>query len=174
MEGILAALAVLGSALGSHGEGAPSQDVSISVQGRVERQCGIGPGGLIDLGHLTGRRVEASARFDLYCNTPFDLRIVAERGALEHARTPEGSGPYAGRIAYDLDLTIPLRTASGAGELHANFRGRELAGEGRTLRSGAGVAAAGGRIEVSMRAGAETHLAGDYQEAVLIRISPIQ
>lgn len=142
--------------------------LNVAVVGRIVPRCEIQGGGDVDFGELTGGE-QATALFGLDCNVPFDLGVTSARGGLAHATKPQGEGPFAGVLPYDVTLTVPtLRPEPRV--IRANFSSIDHTG---VLSSGDGIAAGGGKIEFRTRqpAGAGL-LAGQYSETLTVTITP--
>ena len=146
-------------------------ELSVTLVGRIEDRCSISGGGTLALGELTpGEAV--SADFSLDCNVPFDIRILSENGGLTHLTKPEGEGPFAGRLPYELGIRIPVLNP-GPSTLNHSFTSSELSGE-VVLSSGQAVAAARpSRLVLTTRnvPGAGL-LAGDYSEMLTVSVAP--
>ena len=80
--------------------------LNVNVVGQIVPRCEIQGGGDIDFGELTGGE-RATALFGLNCNVPFDLGVTSARGGLAHVTKPQGEGPFAGVLPYDVTLTVP-------------------------------------------------------------------
>lgn len=146
-------------------------ELSVTLTGRIEDRCSISGGGTMALGELTPGE-GATADFSLDCNVPFDVRILATNGGLTHLTKPDGEGPFAGRLPYDISLKIPTLNP-GASMLTGSFSSTELAAEA-VMTSGQAVAAPGSsRLALKTRniPGAGL-LAGDYSELLTISIEP--
>lgn len=142
--------------------------LNVAVEGRIVPRCEIQGGGDIDFGELSGGE-QATALFGLDCNVPFDLGVTSARGGLAHATKPQGEGPFAGVLPYDLTLTVPtLRPEPHV--IRTNFSSIDHTG---VLSSGDGIAAGGGKIEFRTRqpAGAGL-LAGQYSETLTVTVTP--
>ena len=146
-------------------------ELSLTLSGRIDDRCSISGGGSLALGELTpGEGVAAD--FSLNCNVPFDLRILSMNGGLAHLTKPEGEGPFAGRLLYDLQLRIPT-LSPGASVLAGSFSSSELSAEA-VLSSGQAVAASGSsRLAITTRnIPGPGLLAGDYSEVLTISVEP--
>ncbi|MNU67282.1 hypothetical protein D3C71_566160 [compost metagenome] len=156
---------------GLPGAAAYAPELSVTLAGRIDDHCAISGGGAMALGELTpGESVAAD--FSLDCNVPFDIRIASANGGLTHLTKPDGEGPFAGRLPYDLQVRIPTLNP-GASSLTGSFSSAELRGEA-IMSSGQAVAAAGrSRLALTTRnvQGAGL-LAGDYSEILTISVEP--
>lgn len=146
--------------------------LEVALEGRIVERCEIVGGGDVDLGELTGGK-EMSTSFGLDCNLPFQIDLRSERGGLAHAVQPQGEGPYAGVLAYDLKVAVP--TLQPRGErvvVEGDFSSMELIGV-RSISSGEGISAGRGDILLKTRTppGAGL-LAGRYQETLTMTIVP--
>jgi len=148
-----------------------SDRIDVKLMGRIDARCLLSGGGEIDLGELRGGE-GARANFGLDCNLPFNIDIQSKRGGLAHATMPQGQGPFAGLLEYDLQLTVPTLRPDPA-SVEGRYTSRELLGE-RTLSSGDGIGAGGGTLEFRMRQpeGAGL-LAGSYTETLSLTVTPI-
>lgn len=141
--------------------------LSVMVMGQIKPRCQIEGGANIDFGELNGGE-RAVALFDLDCNVPFDIGVVSTRGGLAHVTKPQGEGPYAGVLPYDVLLTVPTR-APQPSILRAAFTSQ---GGGRAS-SGDGIAVGGGKIEFrTHRPSGAGLLAGEYTETLTVTVSP--
>ena len=147
-----------------------SVSVDVVLTGQITARCSIGGGGNIDLGELTGG-VQATARFDLGCNVPFDLVFQSASGGIAHATQPEGEGPYAGLRRYRLGVVVPALSPQPM-RLRGSFSSEEMTA-GATLSSGDAIAAGGGeiRLQTEMAPGRDL-LAGKYVDKITIVINP--
>ena len=142
--------------------------LNVTVTGRIAPRCEIHGGGDIDFGELTGGE-RAVASLGLDCNVPFDLNVSSARGGLAHVTKPQGEGPFAGVLPYDVTLTIPtLRPTPRT--VQRSFSSLDRSG---VLSSGDGIAAGGGVIEFRTRqpTGAGL-LAGQYMETLIVTVTP--
>lgn len=144
--------------------------LDVVVKGRITPRCQMSGGGDVDLGELSGGE-SVSALFALDCNVPFDISMQSSRGGLAHVSQPQGEGPFVGLLPYDMRLTIPTLRPSPA-TVQASFTSTQMIG-GRTLSSGDGIAAGGGKLELRTRKpeGAGL-LAGRYSEALTLTVTP--
>lgn len=175
-----AALAVaLLAALPAHAEGPASPTtagvdigtrIDLTLVGSIGSRCLISGGSDINFGELKGGE-GTRAPFGLDCNVPFDIDIRSSRGGLAHIAKPQGEGPFAGTLEYDLRLTVDtLQPLPAVAEV--NFSSRELLSK-RRLSSGNGIAAGGGTLEFRMRHPEGVGLlAGQYTETVTLTVSP--
>lgn len=147
-----------------------SNSIDLKLTGSIPARCFIAGGREIDFGYVRGGEV-ARAHFGLDCNLPFDVAVQSLRGGLAHDTSPQGEGPFAGLLGYDLTLTIPtLRPLPEM--VRGQYTSRELRGS-RTLSSGDAIGAGGGTLEFRMHQpeGAGL-LAGQYSETLTLVISP--
>jgi len=147
-----------------------SDTINVKLTGRINARCLLSGGGEINLGELRGGE-GAKASFGLDCNLPFNIDIHSQRGGLAHATMPQGQGPFAGLLEYDLQLSVPTLRPDPA-LVEGRYTSRELLGE-RTLSSGDGIGAGGGTLEFRMRQpeGAGL-LAGRYTETLSLTVTP--
>ncbi len=142
--------------------------LDLVVTGRIMPRCEISGGGDIDFGELAGEK-RATALFGLDCNVPFDLGVQSARGGLAHDTQPQGEGPFAGLLPYDLTLTLPTRTPDPR-ILRENFSSLTRS---KTISSGEGVSAGGGKIEFRTRQPLGVGLlAGKYSETLTVTVTP--
>lgn len=142
--------------------------LNVIVTGQIAPRCEIQGGGDIDFGELKGGE-RATALFGLNCNVPFDLGLTSSRGGLAHVTKPQGEGPFAGVLPYDVTVTVPtLRPEPRT--VQTNFNSADHTG---VLSSGDGIADSGGKIEFRMHqpAGAGL-LAGQYTETLTVTVTP--
>ena len=150
---------------------AVSPELSVTLSGRIEDHCSISGGGTLALGELTpGEGIAAD--FSLDCNVPFDIRILSTEGGLAHLTKPDGEGPFAGRLLYDISLRIPTSSPASS-MLTGSFSSTQLAAEA-VMSSGSAVAAPGNsRLALTTRGvPGPGLLAGDYSEILTISIEP--
>lgn len=142
----------------------------VAVTGRIVSDCRLTGGGTIDLGELTGNEV-VTADFGLRCNVPFDLSFESASGGLAHVTKPRGEGPFAGTLAYTLNVAVPTVSPQD-GMMSAAFSSAELVAR-KTLTSGDAVAAGGGRLQIRTQTpqGAGL-LAGEYVETLNVTLQP--
>jgi hypothetical protein len=148
------------------------RSVDIAVQGSIAQRCQLGTMPTADFGELGRGGRSAAAKVLLDCNVPFTMQIRAQNGALAHSEMPNGQGPYAGSIPYNLDVELPVRRPTT--ELISKvFEGRSLTG-GQTISSAGGIAMDGLLLRLSL--GSVTSqaglLAGQYGEVIEITIAP--
>lgn len=168
------------AAMPAHAEGPASPTSTVGVEigtridltlvGSIAPRCALSGGGDINFGELRGGE-GAAAGFGLDCNVPFDVEILSARGGLAHAQLPQGQGPFAGLLEYDLRLTVPTLRPTPA-NVQGNYSSRELRTR-RILSSGEGISAGGGTLEFKMRQpeGAGL-LAGQYSETLNLTVTP--
>lgn len=144
--------------------------LEVVLNGRIAPVCKLSGGGDIDFGVLDGNE-QADASFGLGCNVPFDLSFQSTRGGLAHATKPRGEGPFAGTLGYTLNVAVPT-LSPGPGLMSGSFTSRDLMGR-KTLSSGEGVAAGGGRIQIRTQAPSGAGLlAGEYSETLTVTVAP--
>lgn len=166
---LLSAMATGASARDS----APAFDgasINVVLAGHITAKCSVGGGGTISLGELVGDK-QATARFDVGCNVPFELVFRSTSGGMAHATKPQGEGPYAGLVPYRLDVTVPTLSPA-LTQLHADFTSNQMVA-GASLNSGDAIAAGGGeiRLQTEMTQGRDL-LAGEYVDSITIVINP--
>ena len=142
----------------------------VAVTGRIVSDCRLSGGGTIDLGELTGNEV-VTADLGLRCNVPFDLSFESSRGGLAHVTKPRGEGPFAGTLAYTLNVAVPTLSPQD-GMMSAAYSSADLIAR-KTLTSGDAVAAGGGRLQIrtQLPQGAGL-LAGEYVEVLNVTLQP--
>ncbi|MEG2314257.1 hypothetical protein [Brevundimonas sp.] len=142
----------------------------VAVEGRIPSRCELGNGADIDFGELTGG-LSAVARLGLECNVPFDLNIRAAKGGLTHNTKPTGEGPFSGRLAYGMDIDVPV-LAPAERVMSGRYESRQLL-SGVTLSSVDAIAKGGAvlRIETQAPEGVGL-LAGEYSESIVLTITP--
>lgn len=171
------ACAVFGAAAVMAGAGAVRADtiestsgLDVAVTGRIVSDCRLSGGGSIDLGELTGNEV-VTADFGLRCNVPFDISFESARGGLAHVTKPRGEGPFAGTLAYTLNVAVPTRSPRD-GMMSAAYASADLTAR-KTLSSGEAIAAGGGRLQIrTQRPQGAGLLAGDYVETISVILQP--
>lgn len=142
----------------------------VAVTGRIVADCRLSGGGTIDLGELTGNEV-ISADFGLRCNVPFDLSFESAHGGLAHVTKPRGEGPFAGTLAYTLNVAVPT-LAPQDGMMSAAYSSSDLTAR-KTLTSGEAIAAGGGRLQIrTQRPQGAGLLAGEYVETLNVTLQP--
>lgn len=161
------------STAGNAKESAPAFDsvsLNIVLAGHITAKCSVGGGGTISLGELVGDK-QATARFDVGCNVPFEMVFRSASGGIAHATQPQGEGPYTGLVPYRLDVTVPALSPLPT-QLHADFTSNQMIA-GATLNSGDAIAAGGGqiRLQTEMTQGRDL-LAGQYVDSITIVINP--
>ncbi|GMM92417.1 hypothetical protein MTsN3n11_07190 [Qipengyuania sp. MTN3-11] len=148
------------------------RSVELTLNGHISESCEVTGGRSIDLGSDLQGGITVPGSFGLVCNTPFDLTVSSSRGGLAHLTMPDGQGPYAGTLAYDIDMIVPvMNSANLSGVLRAEFNSGELFGR-RTISSGDAIAAGGGefvlRTQEPRGAGL---LAGEYSDSLSITVA---
>lgn len=146
-----------------------SNEMFVRVEGVVRSRCALGSGGSVDMGDLT-RRAVAEVRVGLSCNVPFVLRLEARNGAMVHSEMPGGQGGYQGRVAYGVDVSVPVINPSPS-VMSGSYSSAQLRG-GVSLDSANAIAAGGATVKF-MTYGAENELlAGRYTETIQMTIQP--
>lgn len=147
-----------------------SASVNVILAGHITAKCSVGGGGTISLGELIGDK-QATARFDVGCNVPFELVFRSMSGGIAHSSKPQGEGPYVGLVPYKLDVVVPALTPAPT-QLHAEFSSNQMIA-GASLKSGDAIAAGGGeiRLQTEMTQGRDL-LAGQYVDSIMIVINP--
>jgi hypothetical protein len=144
--------------------------VTAVVKGKITPNCRLSGGGDIDFGELTGGQ-QVEADFGLACNVPFDISFQSRSGGLAHATKSRGEGPFAGRLGYTLNVSIPTINPVPA-VLNGNFDSEDLVAK-KTLSSGEGIAKGGGRIVIRTNSLSGVGLlAGEYSEVLNITLAP--
>jgi hypothetical protein len=174
---VVRAIALLGAAAVLTGAGAVQADslestsgFDVAVTGRIVSDCRLTGGGTIDLGELTGNEV-VTADFGLRCNVPFDLSFESASGGLAHVAKPRGEGPFAGTLAYTLNVAVPV-LAPQAGVMSAAYSSADLTAR-KTLTSGEAIAAGGGQLQIrTQRPQGAGLLAGEYVETLSVTLQP--
>lgn len=142
----------------------------VAVTGRIVSDCRLSGGGSIDFGELTGNEV-VTADFGLRCNVPFDISFESARGGLAHVTKPRGEGPFAGTLAYTLNVAVPTRSPQD-GMMSAAYASADLTAR-KTLSSGEAIAAGGGRLQIrTQRPQGAGLLAGEYAETINVTLQP--
>jgi len=144
--------------------------LNVVLAGHITAKCSVGGGGTINLGELAHDK-QATARFDVGCNVPFEMIFRSASGGIAHATRPEGEGPYVGVVPYRLDVTVPALSPLPT-QLHADFTSNQMVA-GASLHSGDAIAAGGGelRLQTEMTQGRDL-LAGQYGDSITIVINP--
>ena len=149
------------------------RDLHLQVYGRLDQHCLLGSISGADFGDITRSGLRAESRVALDCNVPINVKISAANGALANARHPEGQGPFAGSVDYNLEVRIPVRRPAHDMVVH-DFESHTLAGAGQTFNTGDGIAVDGMNLNVALepvtsQAGL---LAGHYSETIEITVTP--
>ena len=142
--------------------------LNVTVTGQITARCEIQGGGDIDLGELRGGE-RVTGTFGLDCNVPFNLQMTSANGGLAHVSQPQGEGPFAGVLPYDVRLTVPTLRPTPA-VVQGGFYSLQRTG---TLSSGDGISAGSSKIEIETRrpTGAGL-LAGKYSETLRLTVTP--
>ncbi len=148
--------------------------LNLEVHGTVTERCGIGSPGDVNLGDLNYAGRQAEFKFGLECNVPFVMTVSAEHGSLTNREFPAGQGPYAGKLPYQIDLSIPVRKP-GSSIVRRSFKSADLAGGGQSFSSSGGIATEGmeARVTIGAALGEAGLLAGDYSETISVTLSMI-
>ena len=142
----------------------------VAVEARIPSRCELGRGADIDFGELTGG-LSAVAHLGLECNVPFDLNIRAAKGGLTHNTKPTGEGPFSGRLAYGLDVDVPV-LAPAERVMSGRYESRQLL-SGVTLSSVDAIAKGGAVLRFKTQAPEGVALlAGEYSESIVLTITP--
>lgn len=166
--GVMAVLVSAGAVRADTLESTSGFDVAVT--GRIVSDCRLSGGGAIDLGELTGNEV-VTADFGLRCNVPFDISFESARGGLAHVTKPRGEGPFAGTLAYTLNVAVPT-LAPQSGVMSAAYSSADLMAR-KTLTSGDAIAAGGGQLQIrTQRPQGAGLLAGDYVETLSVTLQP--
>lgn len=149
-----------------------AKSIDLAVYGRIVERCTMGNLGSVDFGDLTRAHLEVTARVQFDCNVPFNLVIKSRNGGLSHDRLPTGQGPYAGTVAYNLGVELPLRRPQSE-VLRRSFDARALMG-GQSISSNGAIAVDNMTLHVQLiPTTAEAGLlAGSYGEVLEITVSP--
>lgn len=144
--------------------------IDLTVRGGITPRCQLSGGGDVDFGELAGNRT-ATASFGLDCNVPFDVGVQSARGGLAHSTMPQGQGPFAGTLPYELHLSFPtLRPARST--IQASFNSAEVMSR-RNVSSGDGISGGAGKIEFRTQAPSGAGLlAGRYSETLMLTVTP--
>ncbi|KTE17359.1 hypothetical protein ATE71_02205 [Sphingopyxis sp. H115] len=144
--------------------------LNVVLSGHITAKCSVGGGGTVNLGELAGDK-QATARFDVGCNVPFEMIFRSASGGIAHATRPQGEGPYVGLVPYRLGVTVPALSPLPT-QLHADFTSNQMIA-GAALNSGDAIAAGGGeiRLQTEMTQGRDL-LAGQYVDSITIVINP--
>lgn len=173
--GLMALALVLAAAAASSAAAEPvdsglANSVTAVVKGKITPNCRLSGGGDVNFGELTGGQ-QVEADFGLVCNVPFDISFQSQSGGLAHTTKPRGEGPFAGRLGYTLNVSIPTINPVPA-VLNGNFDSEDLVAK-KTLSSGEGIAKGGGRIVIRTNSLSGVGLlAGEYSEVLNITLAP--
>jgi spore coat protein U-like protein len=177
LGGLIAAAAVMAPAQveaadASVGNVESVRSLDVSVQGTIAQHCSMDRIGDMDLGNLDRPNLSATARASLNCNLPFNMTIEAAHGGFAHEVFPQGQGPYAGLLPYQMALSLPVRKPSST-VVRRVFDSRQLIG-GQTLSSDGGIAVDGLELSIAVGrpAGEAGLLGGNYSETIRITIAP--
>jgi hypothetical protein len=144
------------------------------VQGTIAQHCAMGDLPNVRLGNLESTARSRSAQIALNCNMPIEIKVVATNGGLANTLYPQGQGPYAGKLAYDLGFLMPVRRPERSTIKHI-FSSAQLLG-GQTFSSNDGIAIDGMQLTLELASadhdGPTPLLGGDYSETIEITITP--
>ncbi len=149
------------------------RSVKLQVLGRLDQHCALGKIDDADFGDLTRPGMHANSRVGLDCNMPINVNISAAHGAIANERYPQGQGPYAGSVPYQLEVRIPVRRPE-HDVVTRNFDGQDLVAAGQTVNTGDGIAVDGMDLSVALGppVGTAGLLAGHYSETIEITVTP--
>lgn len=143
--------------------------LDVALTGHIQDRCELAGGGAINFGELTGHQTVATT-LSLNCNVPFDLGLQSTYGGLSHATMPMGQGPYAGNLAYLVNIRVPTLSPQPA-VLQGSFNSAELKSR-RTLSSGDAIAAGGASLEFQTQSPTGAGLlAGEYSETFTVTLT---
>lgn len=145
---------------------------NLVVTGTITNHCQLGRIANIHFPDLTTAGSQRELQVDLDCNVPFSLGVKADKGALSHTTMPEGQGPYAGRVPYELGVAFGVRHPAAA-SISKTFEGRNLT-DWQYVSSQGGIARDGMRLTLALgQSGGEAGLlGGDYAERIEITVRP--
>lgn len=148
------------------------KSIELNVHGRIAEHCSMGQIADINFGDITRVGLQATAKVQLSCNVPFDMKIQSANGGLANDQFPHGQGPYAGTLPYTIGVSMPLRKPQ-TSFVDRTFKSNELTG-GRTISSDGGIALDGFGLTVALgRPSNEAGLlAGKYGETIVITVTP--
>lgn len=145
--------------------------LQIELSGRITQRCSMGDIPDANLGVMgdSGFRIRASLALD--CNVPFTLSFQSSNGGIAHDEMPNGQGPYAGRLTYQMRVDLPVRSPE-ARVIEANFSSDQMR-SGATVSSQDGISngAARLRLDVAPPTGVGL-LAGRYSETITVVLAP--
>ena len=149
------------------------KSLDIAVSGAIRQHCAMGSIGDMDFGNLERRGLGIQTRVAFDCNVPFTMTIKGARGGLTHTRMPNGQGPYAGVVPYNLAVEMPIRHPA-AEMVSRSFNSRQLQAGG-VISSHGGIATDGMALAVQLGTPSSEAglLAGEYSETITITVSPI-
>jgi len=168
----LLALSLVATCANASDESSRAGDAAVDLVlfGNIPSKCSVGGNGTIDLGELSGRQ-QATVRFDVGCNVPFEMIFRSTSGGIAHVKQPQGEGPYAGMLPYRLGVDVPALSPLPT-KLHADFTSNQMLA-GAVLNSGDAIAAGGGEISLQTdTAPGRDLLAGQYADEITIVIHP--
>lgn len=149
------------------------RDLNLQVYGRLDQHCILGSISNADFGDLTRPGMRADSHLALDCNVPINVKISAANGALANSRHPEGQGPFAGSVDYNVEVQLPIRRPA-HDVMVKHFESRDLAGAGQTFNTGEAIAVDGMNLRVALEPVTSTAglLAGHYSETIEITVTP--
>lgn len=170
----VSAAAIAGPSLAAEGDrdvADGAKRLQIEFSGRISQRCSMGDIPDANLGVMgnTGFRIRANMALD--CNVPFTLSFQSSNGGIAHDEMPNGQGPYAGRLTYQMRVDLPVRSPE-ARVIEANFTSDQMR-SGATVSSQDGISngAARLRFDVAPPTGAGL-LAGRYSETITVVLAP--
>lgn len=172
MRYLIVALLAATPTLGHAEEIADARSLSLQVTGSIANRCQLGQIADIDLGDLTVRGARRDVDVQLDCNIPFSVAVKAVNGAIAHTVMPAGQGPYAGRLPYQIGVTLAVRKPA-AETITQTFESRNLL-TGQSISSRGGIASDGMKLTLELgQPGSEAGLlAGTYSETIEITVTP--
>ena len=149
------------------------RSLDIAVSGAIRQHCAMGSIQDMDFGNLERRGLGIQTQVAFDCNVPFTMTIKGARGGLTHTKMPNGQGPYAGVLPYNLAIEMPVRHPA-AQIVSRSFNSRQLLAGG-VISSNGGIATDGMvlAVELGTPSSEAGLLAGEYSETITITVSPI-
>lgn len=171
----LASLAVFAAgAASAEGPTSPTDGTDrllIEVAGTIPPHCGMGSIADRHLGEITGGGMALRTELALDCNVPFALTFSSANGGLAHKTLPLGQGPYAGRLAYQMQVDLPVKLPAKQ-TVSTSFSSDQMRA-GAVVSSLNGISDGPARIRMFFEnAPGAGLLAGRYSETVTITLSP--
>lgn len=145
--------------------------LDIEVAGHIAPRCGMGSIEDRHLGSIDGGGMSLQTELALDCNVPFALTFASANGGLAHATMPLGQGPYAGRLAYQMQVDLPVRLPRQRTVSRAFSSDQMRAGAVVSSLNGISDGPARIRMYFETARGAGL-LAGRYSETVTITLAP--